>query len=214
MEPDHREWGAILMQIAMYSQNSMIKALPSGNSLATGFTLQTPTIIRPDYAYGQNTSGKLISGVQSAKDGYITWGSGGEAEGIEAPARIKLIPYCEDSSGAQFSIRLYSWQKIAVPDATNVIWFPTLIVELLCTAGTIPGIKGRWIKDTENFCEQIQVTNGSLGPWYGGLWSYSRGSGLAAFVMVDTVGARFLSFDFAMTNPETNTGMNCLWCRA
>lgn len=159
----------------------------------------------------------------------------GEAS-IYAPLGISLFPYCQGIANVNFSMRLYGWRQIKLPDgnpATDV-WIPFLLVELACWSCDMPGPSPyafnanaqTKISALENFCDTIVLTQGSYGftgniNSTGGRDQGSAGTNLIAHATVELKGAKSIQFDFAPLNgsaPLPNSTptndivpMNCLW---
>jgi hypothetical protein len=129
--------------------------------------------------------------------------------------RMKIVPYSNLSPGETFSLRLWEWNVVG-RSTPEEVWVPVLLVELLCTAGAIPGpsplppgvLNPYVIGAADNFCDQITLAYGNYGP-EGGIWSAAvAGGGVPAFAVVEPNGPTKLQYDAASSG-----AMNAIYQR-
>ena len=178
------------------------RALRGANSSAGTFASLNIQAERPN-PFNQDS----LTGI----DGVYSMGEGG----IYTVNRLQLIPYA-DAAGAQFSLRLYGWDSVAPPDASNnlIVWVPFLIAELACTTSNRSGVTGHYVNDTEYAVDTIVLTQGTTGNngFAGGLInSTGPGTDLIAYALITLSGCQFIQFDFQQTD---SVSMNCLWARS
>ncbi len=171
--------------------HNLSRALLTGNSYdQTPFIYYRPTNVKPE------------------GDGVYTGGDGG----AEVALRLFLMPVCDGPAGAAFYMRLWGYKAYRY-EQEKQLWMPYLLVELLCQAADIPGPaatdaggSSTIMSQTENLCDAIGVTAGSVGD---GEVSAS-GSNIPAYVRVHTRGAKLFRFEFQVSD---YVGMNCFWAR-
>ena len=159
-----------------------------------------------------------MQALKPSGDGVWSAGEGG----VDAPQRLFLLPYCEGLAGSNFSMRVYGWRGVEMPNGgpNQNVWIPFLLAELACVAcnrfgpplpGVLPPVgNGRFIQADEAMCDTITLTQGALG-LTGEICSTGPGTDLIAFAIVELRGVKAFSFDFQQTDPVP---MNCLWARA
>ncbi len=143
----------------------------------------------------------------------------GSDAGAASPNRVRILPFCEGTAGASFSLRMYAWLSMHNPTnySDRAIWVPMLLAEFACIScnrggppQAYPGPSRSLIKETEYFCDTITLVQGNLGK-NGYITSTGPGTDLIASVMLDLQGCRRFQFDFQQTDP---VNMNALYGRA
>lgn len=141
-----------------------------------------------------------------------------------SPVAVELTPYCQGLANTNFSMRVYGWKTIGLPDgqARFAVWYAKLLAEFTCWACNSPGPftpssgvtpAGKMGYD-ENFCDTIVLAQGALGPtgWIDSTGARDQGNAgtdLIASVTVELRGAKYLQFDFAPI--DQMVPCNCFW---
>lgn len=172
--------------------------------------------INPAWTVFQTKERSPIGSSGAVEVGSFTVGH----EGMFAPGRVHLMPFLQGNPSQNFSMRVYGWYGITVPDSgiNHAVWVPALLAELACTSCTINGPSNpapgnptpRILGPDEFLCDTIVLTQGNLGV-NGYINSTGPGTNLVASAMLDLAGCRYFSLDFQQTDP---VGMNTLFSRA
>lgn len=167
------------------------KALAT-NATTASFTIPAATVTRP--------SGNLVLDLNATP-------------GQTQNGRVKLFPYGLGSANDAFSMRLWGWHHVGNDSAGNILWVPSLLVELACTVGAATGVANSPVLNTELFCDTITVVSEPSRTAdvtrAGETVVYSPANDSVAWAAVMLHGAELLQWDFDQT---TNTPtMNCLY---
>jgi hypothetical protein len=159
------------------------KALAT-NSTATGFAAKIPKATEP--------SGDGIHNLQIKPHGLTSGG----------PGYLQLVPMGTDGDNDTFDMRVYGWRR--VHDAT--LWVPFLLADISVVLGNISGAAvgtGVFMADT------ITLNDGVPAGVFSGL--NSAAEDLTSFLVVHTMGAQYIEFDFDLTGGQEGVAMNCLF---
>jgi len=127
--------------------------------------------------------------------------------GISGQNWIRLVPYGTGVSGNSFGMRIYGWGSIGTHTQVpvQILWVPVLLAEFAVTLGTIPGVAGSIIDNTQNFAQQLSAISGFEGVLDA---LVSPGQSNVAHVLVDLRGFQKLEVTFLNT---TTTDCNALY---
>lgn len=147
-----------------------------------------------------------IRTTEPTDDGTWEMGQGG----VTTASHVRVIPFSDGPAGTQFRIRVWGW-LIYGTDPNTRVYLPSLLVQLTCTTGEIPGpstpFLPRVLPDVNRCCDVLSVDLGSVGT--GSL--DVPGPGYLANALVEVKGAKKVQFEFEQIDPVS---MNALWARA
>lgn len=120
----------------------------------------------------------------------------------EGPGYLHLIPYGTDGENDTFDMRVYGWRKVSGITA----WAPYLIVDISIILGNLAadGL------GTGNFlADSITLNDGiPAGPFSGIL---NNSEDLSGGILVHTLGAQYITFDWDLAGGQEAVSMNCLF---
>jgi len=115
------------------------------NQTSASFVAKIPKAAEPIGDAGDATGSSIIEGSYLSKVNK---------------AVMVLIPYGVGAANTTFSIQVIGWTVVDQGKSTQE-WIPVELCELLCTLGTMTGIAGGAVLDTENFADTITLTFGN-----------------------------------------------------
>lgn len=117
---------------------------------------------------------------------------------------LELHPYGTGADNTTYSIRVIGWRKILhTPTATQFLWTPTIVAELLCTNSAAVGIALSPLATTERFADTITLGSGIA-------VLFSPANDTPARALLDIDGFDKIEFTFDMTGA---TDANVLFCQ-
>jgi hypothetical protein len=122
------------------------------------------------------------------------------ASGGAGPNAVLVMPYAVGADNTTFSVRAIGWRLIGSDPAT-LLWVPTLLVELACTASAVVGVAGRAVVATERFADTITLTTGNDDV---SVDIVSPTGDVAGHALVDIKGCQKLEFSFSTGSSATS----------
>jgi hypothetical protein len=113
----------------MHSIARVVRRWLAANQSATSFASKIPTITEP-----------TGDGILDLRPFPQPW--------------VKLWPILLGAENDMASLRIIGWHS-AILDTYKTLWFPSVIGEFACTAGTAVGIAGAAVLNTERFADTI-----------------------------------------------------------
>lgn len=115
------------------------------------------------------TSASFVSKVATATEPTGTGSSAANASvllmntgSIAKPPLLQICPFGVGSNNNTFSLRAIGWRQTGPDGATDALWLPVLLAEILCTlSSSCPGVSGKIVADTEYFADTVAVTYGN-----------------------------------------------------
>lgn len=116
------------------------------------------------------------------------------------PSFVHLVPYGTDGDNDTFSMRLWGWTQVS----QTKLWIPYKLLEIGVVFGSISGAAigtGVFMADTVTLTKGIPA-----GPFSGLL---NMADDTTGGIVIHTLGAQYLEFDFHLTGAQAGTGANC-----
>jgi len=63
-----------------------------------------------------------------------------------------VYPYCVSGGGTEFSISVIGWKQASVHES---LWIPLPLCQLTCSVGSVNGVAGKTVDETQTFAGQI-----------------------------------------------------------
>jgi hypothetical protein len=130
---------------------------------------------------------------------------------------LVVLPYGIGADDVTFNMQVIGWRVIG-SQPISLLWVPSVLIDVACTAGTSTGVAGMQVLNTERFADTITVTTqpytiGSDGNAHitnmGTPIVNSPANNGIAFVVVPLYG--FQKFEFSFNLNSSATSCNALY---
>lgn len=150
------------------------------NSTATSFASKIPTITEP-------TNGNGVFDI------------GGDES-------LEFIPFGTDGDNDTFSMRVIGWREHRGAIG-NDLWIPSVLAEVTVVLGSVTGVAGTEVVNTEFFADTIALASNG-----GALTVKSQTAGnTVACGKVDITGYKKVEFTFDLAGAQEGVSMNALF---
>jgi hypothetical protein len=112
---------------------------------------------------------------------------------------VGIMPFGIGTAAQTFTMRLIGWRK-----TINGLWVPSILWDATCTLGTLTGIAGGDVLNTEQFASAIGTPTTGMGSEHYDVFTTSPANNTPAHVWVNAKGCSMFTCDFATGSSATS----------